>query len=189
MSQIIQIKPVIQEIKLEWDKDIFSGDLTYDRGDLKYDQGIGTATLISLFTDRRALDDDVLPDPNSNDKRGWWADLVNPEVEDDQIGSKLWLLERSKTTPDILVRAKQYSEESLSWFVEDGIASNVSVEVERQGDPGNDRLALGILLTLIDGTPISIGINKELSAELQKKYDYLYMLYGGISLGDDYLFF
>jgi len=117
------------------------GQITIQSGQPVMDDGLETAVIISLFTDRRARDDDELPDPNNPDKRGWWGDLV-AEVEDDQIGSRLWLLERSKTTPDVLVKAKEYAEEALDWLISDGIAKRGEVEVERQNPGGNDRLAI-----------------------------------------------
>lgn len=152
-----------QEIKIIWDNDLFQGDLFYENGDLIYDQGLQTAVYISLFTDRRADDDDILPDSQSTDKRGWWGDLASPDVEGDQIGSRLWLLERSKTTADVLVRAKEYVEECLEWLIEDGIASDIDVAVERQNNPGEDRLAIGISIFLVDGTVYKTGVLAEIA--------------------------
>ena len=129
------------DIKIRWDIGLMAGDLSVVDEDLESESGLETAVIISLFTDRRARDDDELPDPNNSDKRGWWGDLV-AEVADDQIGSRLWLLERAKTTENVLVKAKEYAEESLSWMIEDGVAKEIVVEAERQGIEGNDRLAL-----------------------------------------------
>ena len=129
------------DIKITWSDDLLEGDLSVVDEDLESESGIETAVIISLFTDRRARDDDELPDPNNSDKRGWWGDLV-AEVADDKIGSRLWLLERAKTTENVLVKAKEYAEESLSWMIEDGVAKEIVVEAERQGIEGNDRLAL-----------------------------------------------
>ena len=109
------------DIKIRWDIGLMAGDLSVVDEDLESESGLETAVIISLFTDRRARDDDELPDPNNSDKRGWWGDLV-AEVADDQIGSRLWLLERAKTTENVLVKAKEYAEESLSWMIEDGVA-------------------------------------------------------------------
>lgn len=129
------------DIKISWNSDYLEGDLSVVDEDLESESGLETAVIISLFTDRRARDDDELPDPNNLDKRGWWGDLVS-EVEGDQIGSRLWLLSRAKTTENVLVKAKEYAEESLRWLIEDGIAKKVEVEAERQNPGGNDRLAL-----------------------------------------------
>jgi phage gp46-like protein len=93
---------------------------------LAEDDGLETAVIISLFTDRRAEPDDVLPD-NSNDPRGWWADQFS-DVDGDLIGSRLWLLSREKQLSDVLSRAQEYAEEALAWMVEDGVADSVAAQ-------------------------------------------------------------
>lgn len=173
---------ISQELKLDWDSALMEADLVYEDGDLSYEQGIATAAVISLFTDRRALDDDELPDSRSMDKRGWWGDLGNPDVEDDQIGSRLWLLERSKTTEQTLVFAKQYTEEALQWIIDDGLASEIEVNVERQGDPGNDRLAIQAIVTLTQGTQLAIRIEAE--STYQQLSNFLYMGTSILEFGD-----
>lgn len=95
------------------------------------------SVFVSLFSWRRAEPDDDLP---GNSRMGWWADTF-PTVENDQIGSRLWLLSRAKITQLTLQRAKQYAEEALEWMLNDGVASRIEVDVERQG---LDRVALGV---------------------------------------------
>lgn len=99
-------------------------DLAVSKGDLSSDDGLRTAVILSLFTDRRVTDDE-LPDGETK-RRGWWADQV-AEVDGDQIGSKLWLLQREKQTVEVLERAREYAEEALAWLIEDGVALSVSV--------------------------------------------------------------
>jgi len=101
-------------------------DITMDGYDVSKDDGLFTATVISLFTDRRAHDDDVLPD-GGTDKRGYFGDAF-PEVEGDLIGSRLWLLKREKQTQSVLNRAREYCDEALLWMIEDGVAKSVKVE-------------------------------------------------------------
>lgn len=93
---------------------------------LEGDDGLETAIVLSLFTDRRAADDDALPD-GTDDRRGWWADAY-PDVDGDAIGSRLWLLFREKETQAVVQRAREYTEEALAWLLEDGVASRVVVE-------------------------------------------------------------
>lgn len=85
---------------------------------------------LSLFTWRRATDDDALP--VGMDRQGWWADPT--------LGSRLWLLTRAKLTVAAVASAARYCEEALAWLVTAGVASRVTVDVERQGA----RLALRI---------------------------------------------
>lgn len=72
-----------------------------------------SAVWMSLGTDRRAENDDVLPG-GDGDKRGWWGDSFRPR----RIGSRLWLLERQKITADTLLRAEEYAAEALAWLTE-----------------------------------------------------------------------
>ncbi len=130
------------DLKILWDTTYFEGDLSFSivDQDLEMDEGLATAVIISLFTDRRAEDDDILPDSNNMDRRGWWGDLVSPVVLGDQIGSRLWLLERSKTEQEVLLKTKEYAEESLQWMIDDMVAQKVEVDVERAEPVGSDRL-------------------------------------------------
>jgi len=133
-----------KDIRIVWDTGLQEGDFDFNTSiqDLESDEGLETAVIISLFTDRRARVDDTLSDPNSSDRRGWWGDLISPQVNGDQIGSRLWLLNREKTLENVLQRAKEYTEEALQWLIDDGFAESVQVETERQGLVGNDRLAI-----------------------------------------------
>ena len=54
------------------------------------------AVVISLFTWRRAE-----PDDNADVPMGWWGDTW-PAVQNDRYGSRLWLLQRSKLTNQLV---------------------------------------------------------------------------------------
>lgn len=111
----------------------YGWDIGLDGKNLSTDPGLETAVVISLFTDRRAENDDTLPDW-SGDRRGWWADVYS-EYENDRIGSRLWQLAREKTMPSVLERAKEYAREALTWMIEDGLVAELLVEAERgRGD-------------------------------------------------------
>lgn len=88
------------------------------------DEPLVRAVLISLFTWRRAAPDDDLPAQSRN---GWWGDSF-PPAANDRIGSRLWLLTRSKLTTQTVTRAREYAEEALKWLVDDGVATRVEVE-------------------------------------------------------------
>ncbi|KKM77206.1 hypothetical protein LCGC14_1372390 [marine sediment metagenome] len=158
---------VVDDIRIIWDAGLQEGDFNFleENQDLESDNGLETAVIISLFTDRRAKVDDILPDPNNPDRRGWWGDLVSPEVKDDQIGSRLWLLNREKTLESVLERAKQYAEEALQWLIEDGVAVKIDVETERQGIPGQDRLALGVMIHKKDGKNVALNFEAQWIAQ------------------------
>lgn len=119
-----------EDIAIRWDNELFEGDIEAVLGELTREEGLITAVYMSLFTNRRASIDDDLPDPSSGDRQGWWGDQLATEPGD-QIGSLLWLLARSKTTKDTLIRAESYIKDALSWMVDDGIAARVVATVER----------------------------------------------------------
>lgn len=100
-------------------------DFAMTGGALQADHDIKTAVLISLFTDRRAEADDVLPFESAS-RRGWWGDALNPR----RIGSRLWLLGREKQLREVVIRAREYAEEALAWLVEEDIAKRVVVTAE-----------------------------------------------------------
>lgn len=114
------------------------GNIEILNNDLRRDPTLENAIEISLFTDRRADDIDALPD-TSGDKRGWWGDDVSEKL----LGSKLWLLRRSKNTSDIPARTEQYVKEALQWMIDDGVIDSFEVSVQQIG---SDRLDIEIIV-------------------------------------------
>lgn len=114
----------------------FAGDLVVSGPRLGEDDGLETAVVISLFTDRRALPGDPLPQnaqvAGTPDRRGWWGDGF-AAVPGDRIGSRRWLLHREKLTPSTVARLIEYDREALQWLIDDGIARAVNVSAEIQG--------------------------------------------------------
>lgn len=130
-------------------------DCGMEAGDLVAEDSLRTAVILSLFLDRRANDDDILPN-DSDDRRGWWADTVAPMTDygigggsasGDHIGSRLWLLSREKQLAGVLERARHYAEEALAWLVEDGVATAVQVTAT---NPRQGWLVLEVTVTLSD---------------------------------------
>ncbi len=130
-SPSMAISSAIQlaDLALTWSNAKGSADLSLIDLDLASDRGLMTATILSLFTDRRAENDDVPPSGDDRDRRGWWADQF-ATVQGDRIGSRLWLLDRSKRTNETALRAKEYATEALAWMLEDRVVSSVDVVVE-----------------------------------------------------------
>lgn len=133
------------DIRTQWDGT--GGRYLLAGGQLATDRDLDSAIILSLFLDRRALPDDVLP-AGVESRRGWWGDTF-AAVEGDRIGSRLWLLRREKQTQETLNRAVEYSREALQWLVDDRVAAVVSVVAEwaRLGT-----LALGVEIIRPDGT-------------------------------------
>lgn len=99
-------------------------DLAIDRADLASEDTLASAVLVSLLSDRLAATYEVKP---GEDRRGWWADAY--AENNHQTGSRLWLLEREKQLPGVVQRCRQYCEEALQWFIEDGLAKAITVTV------------------------------------------------------------
>lgn len=111
-----------------------------DDGTLDDTQALCTAVIVALGTDRLASVNDILPDPDSNDRAGWWGDLEAEELFNGwPIGTKLWLLRRAKIVgpedPEgaTIVRVEQYISEALQPFVLNKIATSFEVEAWRSG--------------------------------------------------------
>ena len=117
----------------------YCADLSVLCGDLETGNEIVTAAIICLFTNRRARDDDTLPDPGSHDKRGWWGS----ELLGFDFGSRLWLLERSRNTRQAVLSARDYCKEALQTLVDFKICNKFSVDVDAHCP---DTLALHITL-------------------------------------------
>jgi phage gp46-like protein len=133
------------DVAVVWDSRLLRADWQVVAGDLARDDGLRSAIAISLFTDRLAREDDALPD-GGTDRRGWWGDLpASPDAEPDPIGSRLWLLARSKRTEETRRRAEQYATEALAWTLRDGVASAVDVAAEWGGER-LDQLRLTVTL-------------------------------------------
>ena len=115
-------------------------------------QALTRSVLISLYSWRRAADDDALDD---EERFGWWGDSF-PSVADDRIGSRLWLLRRVKLTRQTQLDAEFYAREALQWLVEDGHCSAVEILSERLDA---QRLNLRTVLVLADGERLDINPN------------------------------
>lgn len=132
------------DIATTWIVQSGAGDWAIADGQLASGDDLSTAVLISLFTDGRANDDDVPPD-GTGDRRGWWGDLD----QDVPIGSRLWLLDRSRLTNDVANDAKGYIAEALQWLLDDKVAAKIEVAT---GIGGRNQLDAVVRITRQDGT-------------------------------------
>ena len=123
------------DLRLVFDRARLTADLSLSGALLDVDDGLRSAVIVSLFTDRRAETGDALPEGAGGDRRGWWGDALPPVVagvpiDGDRIGSRLWLLSREKQLRQVVNRAREYAAEALDWLIEDGIAERVEVDAE-----------------------------------------------------------
>lgn len=106
-------------------------DLVIENGDLKADNGLQTASLISMFSDKRITLEEL---PRGyTDQRGWWADAI-ADVEDDKIGSKFWVLvANGKLSDKSPIELENIMRDAFEWLLDDGIAASVDVSAARDG--------------------------------------------------------
>ena len=109
-----------------------------DDGTLDDSQALATAICIALGTNSLADEEDLLPDPDSTDRQGWWGDLDAEEIWSGwPIGSKLWLLRRSKIEgPNAqrgatVARVKAYITSAIQPFVDHKICTRFDIWCDR----------------------------------------------------------
>jgi phage gp46-like protein len=136
----------------------YRGDWLLDPPGLAAEHNLETAVLLSLWTDASAHPDDVIPD-GTDDRRGWWGNWQRPEAI--PLGSRLWLLDREKSTEDTRRRAEEYAAEALQWLLDDDPAGvwgrvaarvDVAAEYRELGPVPPATLVLQIQIPRLDGT-------------------------------------
>ena len=97
-----------------------------------------SAMIIALGTDALAGVSDELPGLDDTDRRGWWGDMDAEEIWGGwPVGSKLWLLQRTKITGpmskegDTVAKADEYTRAAMNPFVDNKIASQIDVTASR----------------------------------------------------------
>ncbi len=108
------------------------------------------AVIISLFSWRRAE-----PDDSPDEANGWWGDSF-PTVQNDRIGSRLYLLSRQKLTNKTPIKAREYISQALQWLVDDGVAVRVDVSAERTGI---NLMSASVVISQKDGTRTAYSFN------------------------------
>lgn len=124
-------------------------DLVVDGGDLAVIDGLESAILVSLFSDRRA-DESEVGDPRK--RRGWIGDLVSGEPQD-RHGSGLWLYEQRRLIQETATGVRIEAEQSLDWMVEEKLIEYAAGEVLQI--PSSRRINLVVTLHFLDGSDAS----------------------------------
>jgi phage gp46-like protein len=107
-------------------------------GTLDDRQALATAVAVALGTNGLANPDDILPDPDSTDRCGWWGDMDAGAIWNGwPIGSKIWLMRRAKINPvealegGPMVRIRDYIFEAINPLIQRKIASSFQVWLTR----------------------------------------------------------
>ena len=154
------------DIAIVWDVNHGEFALTTGGDDILTDPGLETAAIVSLFTDRRAGDNDELP-ATETDRRGWWGN--DYEERGDEVGSKLWLLRREKQMRSVVLRAEEYARDALRWMIGDRVAREVRVagSIPRPG-----WLHLQIDITRPDGRNMNLKYAYNWQAQEARKVEH-----------------
>ena len=130
--RLVQYTDFPTSFAIDW---VLLGDGTLDDT-----QALATAVIVALGTNRLALSSDILPDPDSTDRQGWWGDLDAEEIWNGwPIGCRLWLLKRSKIVGTeahggaTVTLVEQYIREALQPFIDLKIVSQMDVRAARVG--------------------------------------------------------
>jgi phage gp46-like protein len=96
---------------------------------------------VALMTDHISDPDEVRPDPDSDDRRGWWADMDSQTIwQGWPIGCKNWLLTRAKINDypswegSTVARAEDYTRQALQPLIDARMCSFIDVKAARVGD-------------------------------------------------------
>jgi len=114
--------------------------LLLKNGLLDQRQELGNYCKVALMTDKLSDADEIRPDPDSDDRRGWWGDLDAQAIwRGWPIGTKNWLLERAKVADayawegDTVFRAEDYTRQALQPLIDMKLCSSIFVTAERVG--------------------------------------------------------
>ncbi|AYN86305.1 phage GP46 family protein [Commensalibacter melissae] len=124
----------VQDISITWNNKTGKGEWSILDNDIKLDNALFSAVMVSLFTDRLAPLEPSFTEKKSNigkvsgDRRGWWGDIFR----DEPMGSRLWQLRRAVKTDQysVTLSAQDMIYESLQWMVNDGLVANIDVNVQ-----------------------------------------------------------
>lgn len=131
-------------------------DILFQNDEFLRDLGLQTMVTISLFSNRRVRPEEL--DPLESDRGGFWGEAIDTET-DFVFGSRLWLLDRAKITPELLIEAEEYVLEALQWMIDRGIVQSVGATAELFGD---------------DGIKILVEIERPEEEKINFQFDYLW---------------
>lgn len=124
------------------------------------DTSLQTLVTVSLFTDKRIADSDVLPsffDTTQIYQGGFWgddypSDGTAPGVQVQPHGSLLWTLKNAKQIDETLSLAITYINDALQWLIDTSRASAIDTTAWWRTD---SFLESFIQITLPDGSQIT----------------------------------
>ena len=143
--------------------------LLLPNGTLDESEQLANIAKVALMTDSLAGIDDILPDPDSTDRRGWWGDYEALEIWGGwPIGTLNWLLTRAKIADEYsyegatLLRAEEYTRTALAPLLERRIATHIECKATRV-----ERERIDVLVRIYRGPRLAIELRfQDLWAEV-----------------------
>lgn len=97
-------------------------DIDFDStGDFVLTDGLDTAIQMSVLCEKRADDSDVA---RPEYRRGDWSNELN-EVDDYEVGSKLWLLDSARANDESINNGVDSINDGLQWMIDDLLIQSV----------------------------------------------------------------
>ncbi|WP_438278071.1 phage GP46 family protein [Nitrobacter sp.] len=130
-------------------------DEPQNQGGLRAKAALHTSVIQLLFTDKRIADDHPLQYLVANgDPRGWWGDGVDVrgDLHETDLGSLLWVFERSILTEDIRRWVEAIALDALAPLIKQLAA--VRIEAKASAEFALNRLDLAIQIYGRDGRQV-----------------------------------
>lgn len=122
-------------------------DEQQNRGGLRARAALHSAVVLALFTDRRMPDDHPMRKyVDGDDMRGWFGDAtdVRADLFEDELGSLLWVFERTPLTEEIRKWVENLALEALQPLIRQGVAARIEAQATAQFTAGRVDLAIQI---------------------------------------------
>lgn len=145
---------------------------TFNRGGLRSKAALHTAIVLALFTDRRIPDQHPLRKyVSSDDPRGWWGNSVDVRTDlgEEELGSLLWVFERSVLTEQVRLEVEAVTQEALHCLIAQGVASRI--DVKATAEQAFNRLDLAVQVYGRDGAVTFAGRFEDVWKQAQQSID------------------
>lgn len=143
---------LIRDIKFTYsvtnESELGPGKISLFGNDLTPEYLFETSVIISIFSEARASELEDLPKEYIF-KSGWFGSVLLGF----ELGSKMWLLDRSVLDKLTMIKGKAYILESLHWMIDLKILKEIQIEVKQD----KEVLTFNVKLHRFDDKLISFG--------------------------------
>ena len=108
-------------------------DLYEENGDFASTNGLDTAVVICLFTDKRTDSGNI----EESFRRGGFSGNILDKDTGFELGSELWVLKQSRADSNLLNKCSDYAYNCLTWMNNQGITDRIETPTEYSYDSNN----------------------------------------------------